>query len=101
MNLSYLAGGTSSLLEFANRPRSAAPVALDTSVTGQLPWQRPALQGINSLQDFALVIVLTDSAETGRAWVEQVQPMLGSTPLTMVTSAQAARCSSRTSNRSR
>ena len=90
VNLSYLAGGTSSLLEFANSPRSAAPVALDTSVTGQLPWQRPALQDIGSLQDFALVIVLTDSAETGRAWVEQVQPMLGSTPLTMVTSAQAA-----------
>ncbi|MBN1371862.1 MAG: hypothetical protein JW987_07965 [Anaerolineaceae bacterium] len=90
VNLSYLAGGTSSLLEFANRPRSAAPVALDTSVTGQLPWQRPALQGIYNLQDFALVIMLTDSAETGRAWVEQVQPMLGSTPLTMVTSAQAA-----------
>ena len=90
VNLSYLAGGTSSLLEFAHRPRSAAPVALDTSVTGQLPWQRPALQNIDSLQDLALVIVLTDSAETGRAWVEQVQPMLGRTPLTMVTSAQAA-----------
>ncbi len=90
VNLSYLAGGTSSLLEFAHSPRSAAPVALDTSVTGQLPWESHALQDINSVRDFALVIVLTDSAETGRAWVEQVQPMLGNTPLTMVTSAQAA-----------
>jgi hypothetical protein len=90
VNLSYLAGGTSSLLEFANRPHQAAPVALDSNVTGDLPWSRPALQGIHNLQDFALVIVLTDSAENGRAWVEQVQPMLGETPLTMVTSAQAA-----------
>ncbi len=90
VNLSYLAGGTTSLLEFANRPRNAAPVALDTSLTGRLPWDEPVLQDIGSLKDFALVIVLTDSAETGRAWVEQVQPMLGSTPLAMVTSAQAA-----------
>ena len=41
VNLSYLAGGTSSLLEFANRPRSAAPVALDTSVTGQSALAAP------------------------------------------------------------
>jgi hypothetical protein len=90
VNLSYLAGGTSSLLEFANRPQQAAPIALDSPVTGDLPWRRPALAGIQQLQDFALVIVLTDSAENGRAWIEQVQPMLGETPLTMVTSAQAA-----------
>jgi hypothetical protein len=90
VNLSYLAGGTTSLLEFANRPQQAAPIALNSAITGVLPWQSPALQGIQNVQDFALVIVLTDSAENGRAWVEQVQPLLGQTPLTMVTSAQAS-----------
>ena len=52
-------------------------------------WDHSAVLGVNSLQDFALVIVLTDSPETGRAWIEQVQPVLGSVPLTMITSAQA------------
>jgi hypothetical protein len=36
------------------------------------------------------VIVLTDSAETGRAWIEQVKPLMGDAPLLMATSAQAA-----------
>lgn len=92
VNLSYLPGGTTSLLEFAQRPRQAAPVAMDYYAdSNSLPaWQRPALLGVNSLKDFGMILVLTDSSETGRAWVEQVQPMLGTVPLGMVTSAQAA-----------
>jgi hypothetical protein len=85
VNLGYLPGGTTSLLEFARRPASAAPLAFD----GSSVWNGPALQGIQNIQSFALVLVLTDSAETGRAWVEQVQPLLGATPLSMVASAQA------------
>lgn len=89
LNLGYLAGGTTSLLEFAQNPRRAAPSALDTALTGVGAWDRPVAQGVNSIQDFVLVIVLTDSPEVGRAWVEQVQPLLGSVPLMMITSAQA------------
>ncbi len=89
VNLGYLAGGTTSLLEFAQNPRRAAPSALDTALTGVGAWDRPAAQGVNGIQDFGLVIVLTDSPEVGRAWVEQVQPLLGSVPLMMITSAQA------------
>jgi hypothetical protein len=44
---------------------------------------------VKGIQDFVLVIVLTDSPEVGRAWVEQVQPLLGSVPLMMIASAQA------------
>jgi hypothetical protein len=89
VNLGYLPGGTTSLLEFAQNPRSAAPSAIDTPLTGTLAWDYPAVAGLGGLNDFALVIVITDSPETGRTWVEQVQPMLGSVPLAMVTSAQA------------
>jgi len=84
-NLGYLPGGTTSLLEFANRPASAAPLGFD----GSPVWGGAALSGVRSVQDFALVLVLTDSAENGRAWVEQVQPLLGATPLSMVASVQA------------
>jgi len=42
-----------------------------------------------TIKNYALVVVLTDSTETGRAWVEQVQPLLGTVPLTIVASAQA------------
>jgi hypothetical protein len=85
LNLGYMAGGTTSLLEFARNPRAAAPVAL----SGETAWDRPVVADISKLTDFALVIVMTDTAETGRAWIEQVKREMGGVPLTMVTSAQA------------
>lgn len=89
VNLGYLPGGTTSLLEFAHNPQGAAPAALDTPLTGLPAWDHLAAQGLSGLADFAMVIVLTDSPETGRAWIEQVQPVLSGVPLSMVTSAQA------------
>jgi hypothetical protein len=87
VNLGYLPGGAISLLEFAQFPRRSAPADL----TGDYGvWQNTFLQNITGLGDFTQIIVLTDSAETGRAWVEQVQPLMGSTPLFMITSAQAS-----------
>lgn len=86
VNLGYLPGGTISLLEFARQPQLAAPVTL----YGASAWQNPVLSQVVELQDFSQVIVLTDSPETGRAWVEQVQPLMGDVPLLMVASAQAA-----------
>ena len=62
---------------------------MDTPITGMAAWDHPAVLGLASLQDFALVVVLTDSPETGRAWIEQVQPVLSSVPLSMIASAQA------------
>ncbi len=85
-NLGYLPGGTISLLEFANNPKQAAP----QSFLNAHPWDGNALSGITTIQDFQRVIVLTDQAEVGRAWVEQVQPTLGQVPLLMVASAQAS-----------
>lgn len=90
VNLGYLAGGATSLQEYALNPKQAAAYALDSTITGVKAWDSQALLGVNSLQDFACIIVLTDNSETGRAWVEQVQTLLPNTPMLMVTSAQAA-----------
>jgi hypothetical protein len=90
VNLGYLAGGMTSLQEFAKRPQQAAPYALDSTNTGLSPWGGPILQGVNTIQDFASVIVITDNAEVGRAWIEQIQPKLGNVPMLMVISAQSA-----------
>jgi hypothetical protein len=90
VNLGYMPGGAISLLEFAQIPQQAAPVTLSGAQAWQntflkdLPKDRPGLQG------FSQVIVLTDRAESGRAWIEQVQPLMSGVPLYMVTSAQAA-----------
>jgi hypothetical protein len=86
INLGYLPGGTISLLEFAQLPVRAAPATIEGNFD---VWNQSFLADVRELSDFSQVIVLTDSAETGRAWVEQVQPLMGETPLFMVTSAQA------------
>jgi len=85
--LGYLAGGTAGLAGFAQHPQFAAPF----TVEGNFAWEHPALQGVTGLAGFARIVVLTESLETGRAWIEQVgtefnQP--GS--LLVVASAQSA-----------
>lgn len=90
VNLGYLAGGVLSLQEFAAHPQETTRYQFDTAATGRRAWEQPPLQGIQALDDFSLAIVLTDSPEIGRAWVEQVAPSFGDTPLLMIASAQAA-----------
>lgn len=87
VNLGYLAGGSTGLQSFGLAPMQAAPATLQ----GQLaPWNSGTLAGVTRLSDFSAVVVLTDDPDKGRNWVEQVQPALGSKPLLMVSSAQAA-----------
>ncbi|MCA1953889.1 MAG: hypothetical protein LDL12_01940 [Anaerolinea sp.] len=86
LNLGYLVGGASGLQQLSLSPKAALPVTW----SGKPAWDQPVLQGVQQLTDFRAVIVLTDDADAGRAWVEQVQPRLGNRPLLMVVSAQAA-----------
>jgi hypothetical protein len=79
-----------SLREFSFAPQVAARYGMDWVRTGQPAWQHPALQNIQQVTDFSLVLVMTDSGDTGRMWIEQVRPNLGDVPLMMVTTAQAA-----------
>jgi hypothetical protein len=88
-NLGYLPGGLTSLQEFASQPHLATRYGFSTNPDSSI-WDQAPLRGVDSIQKFSAVIVLTDSGDTGRAWVEQVQPLLGEVPLYMVSTAQAA-----------
>jgi hypothetical protein len=83
-NLGYIAGGASGLRSFVESPRQIMPYALD----GSTVWTGGRLASINSLSDFDLVLVITESPEAARNWIEQVAPALDDTPLLMVVSAQ-------------
>ena len=85
INLGYLAGGPAGLLYLADAITAAMPVSLD----GKSAWDTGPLQGIQGLSNFAAVIILTDNADTGRNWIEQVGPGLSNTPMLMIISAQA------------
>jgi hypothetical protein len=85
VNLGYLAGGPAGMLYFAGDPTAAMP----TTVDGKPAWETGPLQGIQGLSNFAAFILLTDNADTGRNWIEQVGPRLGNTPMIMIISTQA------------
>jgi hypothetical protein len=85
MNLGYLPGGLAGIRAFAQNPRAAAP--LSASLT--LAWDNPPLQDIQSFSNFALILLITDNAESGRAWIEQAGLLRGNTPLVVAASAQA------------
>ena len=86
ISLGYLPGGESGLAQFANSPQQALPYTTD----GQSAWSLPVLEGAASLSDFDALLLLTDSPDVARSWIEQVQPSLGDVPLLVISSAQAA-----------
>jgi hypothetical protein len=95
-NLGYLAGGAQTLKRLAahTSPEQPAPLAeiVPFLYPGGYKWNEfPALQGVHDITSFQRILVLTDSVETARAWVEQVQPALGAeSQMLMISSAQAA-----------
>lgn len=85
VNLGYLPGGAVGMLDFAQNPDGAAPY----TTSGENAWQSAPLQSVQGYSDFAAVIILTDEADTGRAWIEQTASRLNGKPMLMVISAQA------------
>jgi hypothetical protein len=82
INLGYLPGESSGILAFAMNPRNAMP--------NQAAWDLPVAQDVTRFSDYALVILLTDRAETARAWVEQTAGQRNGRPFVIISSAQAA-----------
>jgi hypothetical protein len=88
-NLGYLPGGVTSIREFASDPRQAIRFPMRTS--DRQHWNNAVLNKINRLADFSQIIILTESLDTARAWVEQTQGYLDSdTALLIESSAQIA-----------
>jgi hypothetical protein len=86
VNLGYLPGGTTGLQSFAHDPAETVPNTWQMTKA----WSDVNLLGEGQIDQFAAVVVLTDSPETARAWIEQVQSALNGKPMFMVVSAQAA-----------
>ncbi|MCJ7716075.1 MAG: hypothetical protein MUO54_06100, partial [Anaerolineales bacterium] len=84
INLGYLPGESAGLLSFIIAPQKIIPLAFD----GSNAWGAPPLVKVNSINDFELILVITDDPNTAKTWIEQVGTILEDTPLTMVVSAQ-------------
>jgi hypothetical protein len=91
VHLGYLSGGVPAIQLFSADPRAAvlsgfaATLASDGGSTAG--WGSPVLQGVRSLSDFGMVVVISAGAESARSWIEQASPWLDGRPLVMVLSA--------------
>lgn len=85
LNLGYLSGGQMGIRAFAQDPVKVAP----SDVNGQPAWTSPIVQSVTSLNQFALIILLTDDADAARSWVEQTEDLRGAVPILVVSSAQS------------
>jgi len=85
INLGYLPGESAGLLSFVIAPKKIIPLAFD----GSNAWGSPPLLNVDSINDFAMVLVITDDPDKAKTWIEQVGTILEDTPLNMVVSAQA------------
>ena len=71
---------------FAQNPPATTPF----DVTLADAWTSPQLQGITSLSQFAALVIVTDNANSARAWIEQTSATRGTIPVVVISSAQAA-----------
>jgi len=84
INLGYIPGGAIGLNAIVSDFQSAFPVLMEgSSLT--LPNE---VQPITSLLNFKLVVIITDSTESSRAWIEQVTTQIDEIPFIVITSSQ-------------
>jgi hypothetical protein len=85
VNLGYLPGGLAGVYNFAQNPTLVIPLGVDSTPV----WGSALMQNVTRLSDFAAMLVLTDSEESGRVWIEQTALSRGNAALVVVSSAQA------------
>lgn len=80
VNLGYLPGNASGMASFLNDPRGAVSVSAEEGTM---------MSAVDRIDDFSVIVILTDDVEKGRFWIEQSASVVEKTPLLMVVSAQA------------
>lgn len=95
VNLGFIPGGIAGIASFLENPGEILPYSID----GIAAWQTEAhlalapLQGIASITDFDMILLIVADPDAARMWIEQLRTYLSRpdelTSLTTVISAQA------------
>jgi hypothetical protein len=90
VNLGYLPGGQMGIRAFVQKPEKAARFDINLADA----WSSQTLQGVTSFSNFAAFVIVTDNADSARAWIEQITAVQASTqvyvPIVVISSAQSA-----------
>jgi len=89
LNLGYIPGGPVGLLQFAMNPRLLFSADFSGAVRVWDPANAPALAETQSLDDFGLIVLVSATPDSFRAWIEQTRSFAAETPVVAVVSAGA------------
>ncbi len=97
LNLGYLPGGQMGIYAFAQEPTRVAPYAFSGGSSANMfdfsltpAWTAEPWNNITSLSQFTAFIIVTDNADSARAWIEQTTSTRGTISVVVISSAQAA-----------
>ncbi len=88
VNLGYMPGGSTAMLQFIRNPRQTAEYGFRYEKNPSSVWNSSVLSSIQTVDDFAGLIVVTDSSTVSRDWIEQ-SSVNALNRIVMVTSAQS------------
>lgn len=89
LNLGYISGGPVGLLQFAAAPQSVFQADFSGDGPATVLWTQPILRGVNALEDFGLIVLVTAAPDDTRAWIEQTENYARGVPRLAVVSAGA------------
>jgi hypothetical protein len=89
-NLGWIPAGPTGLSGFAKSPSVFTPAVFQAPQASLAnPWEEAPLTELDDLNQFGMILVVTESPQTARDWIEQVRPVVKWTPIIMVLSVQA------------
>lgn len=86
LNLGYIPGGPVGLLQFAAAPRRL--FQRDFAGSSEV-WTTPLMTPVSRLSDFSLIVLITATPDSARAWVEQTRNYAQGVKMLAVVSAGA------------
>lgn len=86
VNLGYLPGGSIGMLSLIADPRQSLPLTTDLKPA----WESEMMSAVTRLDDFGVLLLVTDNAEISRTWIEQVASTKAALPVIVLSSAQIA-----------
>jgi len=85
-NLGYLPGYGIGIQAFLSNPKTTSPgIYLNLNI-----WEKPPLSEINTINDFDMIVLVTDNSENAKLWIEQINLLVPDSDLLLISSAKAS-----------
>lgn len=85
-NLGFLPGYGIGIQAFLSNPKMTSPgIDLNLNI-----WEKPPLSEINTINDFDMIVLVTDNSENAKLWIEQINLLVTDSDLLLISSAKAS-----------